>query len=421
MKSERTLADIHTFAVNIAESSRVLSTSFGLSFLVKLMKNQKFQSSISNSIVNADEKLVNSIILNLLENQDTELIIEACKIARNYERKFTKSPNPARTKPASEFDMEFLNMDDDFMCIDNDDPVVERSPSPVLGCRGRARSFTRNKSENNISFDGEVVLENDHPVTIEEPITCPFKYVEDLMKKYMAAVHQEESNKVEMRLICAGFFNSVAKSLQNILKKSPIPSQTIRFIETLGNVIQKAGPLLYWKGSSNSHLPGLMTATLLPPTIYDYNKSLNPRLANAFSAFIPKVIEGIWCTGDPFVTRIVKDIFNNYIHRYPAALHPFIDVLSDETLKDSAELRKVFLSCCNGYLEKKSDHIKLSPVLALLTELLELRLRIWAPLICNESMEQFLRLLLTVEDKQLKRSLTETVAKILNNLDISRE
>lgn len=258
----------------------------------------------------------------------------------------------------------------------------------------------------------------------------PFTAIQALVKG-LAIKYEKAPNlpsRLSVREIALKYLSGLDKAAAVVMKKVPLPSHVGQLLDLMAMLFFSAPALIYVKGRQTLPLPNLISAVLLPTSVYSPEKPLPAALVSSLPAALPKMLCGVASLGitqDQFLRRNLRDIFTHYVYRfsikteknYSTVLHPFIVCLHDADTNEATlqDLRSIFLEAVkDNYIAKRGCNLShLQAVMLLLCELLARSSLEWIESICHTVLLPVLEVLLTVADEITKRKANDLLKEIM--------
>ncbi|CAL4099468.1 unnamed protein product, partial [Meganyctiphanes norvegica] len=256
-------------------------------------------------------------------------------------------------------------------------------------------------------------------------------FVLETLVKSLATMYDQApdfASRLSVREQALKYLSGLDKALVVVMKKVPLPAHIGQLVDLIATLFATAPGLIYVKGRQTLPLPSLISAVLLPTSVYSPEKPLPAALASALPAALPKMLCGIASLGisqDQFLRRNLRDIFTHYMYRfsikteknYTTVLHPFIVCLHDADTNDATlqDLRGIFLEAArDNYIAKRGCNLShIQAVMLLLCELLSRSSVEWIESMCHTVLLPVLEVLLVVSDESTKRKTNDLLKEIM--------
>ncbi|GAB6026726.1 Protein MMS22-like [Chamberlinius hualienensis] len=205
--------------------------------------------------------------------------------------------------------------------------------------------------------------------------------ISELLKVFNA-YYMKNLNVMQIRCKVAAYMADLIKTVRDTLTGNKF-EETMRIYNIVGEIFQQISPLIYIRSKPDCLLHEFVNQLLLPPTVYSPNSKITSSVLAALKENLCLFIEGISHLDfvcDSYVGRTLKDIFIQYLYRFPVsscipdmALHPlfisFINVRQKN--KRSLEfLTRIMEALRDHYIIRRNTHPQLEMCLLFIKEAL---------------------------------------------------
>ncbi|XP_071955737.1 protein MMS22-like isoform X2 [Antedon mediterranea] len=145
------------------------------------------------------------------------------------------------------------------------------------------------------------------------------QFVRCLGQRFASAKNLQE--KIQFRKETLQLFGDLVKLIQFSLKKSSAAEAELKWLyRAIGYIVRDCAPVLYVQSKPHqSQLPGLISELLLPPLIFNPNKTLPTNMLSAIRDTLNLFLEGLSTLDfhkDGFIRQKMQEIVQQYFIRF---------------------------------------------------------------------------------------------------------